>query len=510
MNAIEFKKVSKQFGAFFANKDVSFAVAKASIHGLIGENGAGKSTAMKVLFGIHPPDLGEIWVNDQPVKIHHPIHAMKHKIGMVHQHFMLAENESVLSNIILGQETGRFFIDRKQAVSELDAISKKYELGFNKWNVPVSALSVGDQQKVEIIKLLYQKSEVLILDEPTAALTPQEVQALFVNIQKLKQEGNTIILISHKLKEVLKFTDSVTVMRRGEIVGTRKTSETNEDELAEMMVGRKISFTYQGERKVLANTSNLKPVLEVKNLSIAASAMTHEPLVDVSLALKPNEIVGIAGVQGNGQTTLLRFLSNPAAFSRKCSGEYQIQGKSALRETPLSLRHKGVGLIPEDRIAEGLLLHQDMVENFLLGQHQDERYLKHGVLQRGIAREQVVKKISDFDIRPNHPGIWTGRMSGGNQQKLVIARALDPNPKILLTAHPTRGVDVGAIEKIHDSIIRERNQGKSVLLFSAELDELIDLSDRILVFFDGRIQGEFARNEFDAWNIGRVMGGGQK
>jgi ABC-type uncharacterized transport system ATPase subunit len=506
--AIEFKNVSKKFGTFFANQDLSFAVEAGTIHGLIGENGAGKSTAMKVLFGIHPADGGEIFIHEKLSSIKNPVQAMRLGIGMVHQHFMLADPETVLDNIILGHEPGWFgIVNRDKAQHELEEISKNYGLHFEKWNVPVDRLSVGEQQRVEIIKLLYQKSNVLILDEPTAVLTPQEVKELFVNLARLKAEGKTIILISHKLKEVLEFTDAVTVMRRGKGVGTKITRETNEDELAELMVGRKVSFTYQGERKITALQLAPKSVLAVKKLSILKS---HEPLKNVSFELKPGEVLGVAGVQGNGQSELLRYLSDPRSFQGNFEGEYWVNALEVSRETPLSLRKKGIGLVPEDRLAEGLLLQQDMTENFLLGQHEDARYSHFGLLKRKTARQAVAQKIEEFDIRPAYTTVWAGRMSGGNQQKLVIARALDPSPSILLVAHPTRGVDVGAIEKIHDAIMRERNQGKAILLFSSELDELMDLSDRLLVFFAGSVHAEFARHEFDSWAIGKVMGGGDK
>jgi len=508
MNVIEFRKISKKFGAFFANRDLSFAVQQGTIHGLVGENGAGKSTAMKVLFGIHSADGGELVIRGQVTEMRSPVQAMRLGIGMVHQHFMLAESETVLDNIILGHEpSGGGLIRRKRALEELERISKDYGLHFQKWHLPVSRLSVGEQQRVEIIKLLYQKSDVLILDEPTAVLIPQEVKELFTNLRRLKAEGKTIILISHKLKEVLEFTDEVTVMRRGEVVGTRPTKDTNEDELAEMMVGRKVSFTYQGVRKMPMNADQQKPALRVANLSVKN---VHEPIDDVSFELRPGEILGIAGVQGNGQTELLKFLSNPKALYAHECGSYLIHGKESSGDTPLMLRKKGVGLVPEDRISEGLLLHQDMTENFILGQHWDPRYSKNGMLRRSAAKSQVEKKIHEFDIRPPHTTVWAGRMSGGNQQKLVIARALDPKPSVLFIAHPTRGVDVGAIEKIHEAIMHERNEGKAILLFSSELDELMDLSDRMLVFFGGKIHAEFTRPEFDSWAIGRVMGGGEK
>lgn len=501
--AIEFKNVSKVFGNFYANRNLSFSVARGSIHGLIGENGAGKSTAMKVLFGIQPKDEGEILVNGKPETIANPIHAMKLGIGMVHQHFMLADSETVLDNIILGCEPSFFgLLQRKKAQAELTRICENYGLKFSKWNARIGDLSVGEQQRVEIIKLLYQKSEVLILDEPTAVLTPQEVKELFTNLRKLKEEGKTIVLISHKLKEVLEFTDSVTVMRRGEVVGTKTTRETNEDELAEMMVGRKVSFTYQGPRKMLSTKGPpLKPVLK-----FTSTKATFE--------LRPGEILGVAGVQGNGQTELLKVLSNPAKYGEKYYREkydYYLNGREIGDATPLTLRKMGVGLVPEDRLHEALLRQQDMTENFLLGQHQDSRYVGGSplgsMIKRDRVRESVEKNIRDFDIRPPFTTVWAGRMSGGNQQKLVMARLLDPQPSVLLVAHPTRGVDVGAIERIHEAIMFERNKGKSIILFSSELDELIDLADRMVVFFDGRIHGEFARKDFDPWAIGKVMGG---
>jgi ABC-type uncharacterized transport system ATPase subunit len=511
MNAIEFRGVTKRFGAFAANRDLNFSVRQGSIHGLIGENGAGKSTAMKVLFGIYPADEGQILVRDKPVKIKNPVHAMKLGVGMVHQHFMLAEPETVLDNIILGHEPGWFpgVISRAKAKTLLEAISNEYGLNFHHWNKPIAHLSVGEQQRVEIIKLLYQKSDVLILDEPTAVLTPQEVKELFTNLIRLKSEGKTIILISHKLKEVLEFTDEITVMRRGEIVGTVATSTTSEEQLAEMMVGRKVSFQYQGERRIASEASVPKPVLQVKGFSFQGLS---ERCLDVSFDLRPGEILGVGGVQGNGQSELLKFLSNPKAYFGKSSGEYQIRGSSVLDQTPLELRKHGVTLVPEDRLAEGLLLQQDMTENFLLGQHEDPRYQSRfpGLLNRDVARSRVEAHIKNFDIRPPYSTVWAGKMSGGNQQKLVIARALDMTPEILLVAHPTRGVDVGAIERIHEAIMQERNAGKAVILFSSELDELMDLSDRILIFFCGRVQAEFSRREFDPWKIGKTMGGGTK
>ncbi len=455
--AIEFKNVSKVFGNFYANRNLNFSIVRGSIHGLIGENGAGKSTAMKVLFGIQPKDEGEILVNGSSQIIKNPIHAMKLGIGMVHQHFMLADSETALDNIILGCEPKNIFgvVQRKRAREELIKICENYGIKFNRWETKIGDLSVGEQQRAEIIKLLYQKSEVLILDEPTAVLTPQEVKELFTNLRKLKQEGKTIVLISHKLKEVLEFTDSVTVMRRGEVVGTKTTSQTNEDELAEMMVGRKVTFTYQGPRRILSS-QNVQPKPVLKFTSNKAN-----------FELRPGEILGVAGVQGNGQTQLLKVLSNPKTYNEKFfkdKFDYYINGKEIGDATPLQLRKMGVGLVPEDRLSEALLKKQDMTENFLLGQHEDSRYVSSGPLGKMINRQKVrsavEKNIRDFDIRPPYTTVWAGKMSGGNQQKLVMSRLLDPQPSILFIAHPTRGVDVGAIEKIHEAIMAERNLGK--------------------------------------------------
>ncbi len=512
-NAIEFKNVTKRFGQFVANKELNFKIREGSIHGLIGENGAGKSTAMKVLFGLHQPDEGEILIFGKPSSIKSPVHAMGLGIGMVHQHFMLAPTETVLDNIILGQEPKKWgiWIDRKKAQAELNEISKRYGLKFSQWQMKVSELSVGEQQRVEILKLLYQKSEVLILDEPTAVLTPQEVKELFENLRRLKEEGKTIVLISHKLKEVLEYTDTVTVMRRGAVVGDFETKAVTEDQLAEAMVGRKVSFTYSGPRPIATGQERQRALVSVRGLSLDST------LKNVNFELRPGEVLGIGGVQGNGQSELLRFLSDPQPFKHRAKGEYEIRGRSVRHATPLDLRNLGLGLVPEDRHEEGLLLNQDMNENFLLGQHRDARYLNSAIphvlgqwIDRKKVHQKVEAKIKEFDIRPTYSTVWAGKMSGGNQQKLLIARALDPDPSLFLVAHPTRGVDVGAIERIHEVIMKERNRGKGVLLFSTELDELTDLSDRILIFFEGHVQAEFARNEFDPWVMGRVMGGGHK
>jgi ABC-type uncharacterized transport system ATPase subunit len=522
---IEFRGVSKQFGSFFANRNLNFRIAPGSIHGLVGENGAGKSTAMKLLFGLYPATDGQIFIQGKETKIKSPIHAMKLGIGMVHQHFMLATSETVLDNIVLGHEVGYAFqqiLNRKEARRQLTEISNRYGLKFSKWDAFVSDLSVGEQQQVEIIKLLFQKSDVLILDEPTAVLTPQEVIELFQNLKRLKDEGKTIVLISHKLKEVLAYTDEITVLRRGETVGTVQTSAVTEDQLAEMMVGRKVSFHYSGERRIAAGMNRpQKPVLEIKNLTLrspstALKNSNKNLLSQISFQLRPGEILGIGGVQGNGQTELLKYLAHPENFASVSEGEYRIQGLHADGLDPQGLRRKGVGLVPEDRHAEGLLLNQDMTENFLLGQQQDPRYVDFGLtagvlsgtINRTQVRKQLDQKIKDFDIRPTTSQTLTGSMSGGNQQKLLLARSLDADPSILLIAHPTRGVDVGAIELIHDVIMKERNRGRSIVLFSSELDELFDLSDRLLVFYDGKIAAEFARSQFDPWVVGRVMGGG--
>ncbi len=507
---VEFREVSKSFGTFFANKNLSFAIDPGTIHGLIGENGAGKSTAMKGLFGVHSIDGGQIFIRGKAVVPQGPKHMMGLGVGMVHQHFMLAGSETALDNVIVGEEHVGLFqkIRRGKVLAELQALSAQSGIPFQAWNTRVQDLSVGDQQRLEILKLLYRGSDVFILDEPTAVLTPQEINDLFATLKRLKSAGKTVVLITHKLKEITEVTDAVTVLRRGEVVTTLRTSETNASALAKTMVGRAVSFTYSGPRTDVA--PDAKVCVEVKNLRVDDP---FDRVKSASFFVKSGEILGFAGVAGNGQSQTFKYLSNPSAFRGRSSGDYKTLEGAALKDQthadPEQLRHSKIGIAPEDRHHEALVLDFNMNENFFLGQQSDARYQKYGMIQKSSVREAVVRAIHEFDIRPKAPEHPLKKMSGGNQQKLVMARTLDPAPEILYIAQPTRGVDVGSIERIHAEIMKLRNEGKAIILLSSELEELMDLCDRIAVFFDGTLMDTVHRPDFDLWTLGQRLGGSQ-
>lgn len=487
VSAVEFKGVSKYFGEVRANSDISFSVAKGSIHGIVGENGAGKSTAMKILFGLYRPDGGEILVHGNPVSFDSPIDAMAAKIGMVHQHFMLAEPFTALDNILLQQKGSAFSVlPRKEQKKRLQEIAERYGFTLN-LDAKVEDLSVGEQQRLEILKILSQDSEILILDEPTAVLTPQEVQDLFKNLRRLKEEGKTILIITHKLKEVMSLTDAVTVFRTGRVVGSKKTSETNGSELAEMMVGRHIQAPQERQTSV----DKTRAVLKFDNVS---ATLGNHQIEDINITVHSKEIVGVAGVEGNGQDILIRSLLD----------------KHALQKGSVNGSIRSEGLIcsfPEDRLRFGMLPARPVYENFILGQH------KRSLFSRGIflkVREIIsrTKEIMDtYDIRPHNPLLPFDKLSGGNQQKLVVARALSQKPQVVIAAQPTRGVDIGAIEFIHGELRKARDEGAGILLISSELDELMTLSDRIVVLYKGKLVAEFNRSEFNEIALGTAMGG---
>lgn len=484
--AVEFKGISKYFGEVRANSDISFSVARGSIHAIVGENGAGKSTAMKILFGMYRPDAGEILLNGQPVEFSSPIDAMAAKVGMVHQHFMLAEPYTALDNILLQQKGSAFtLLPRKEQAQRINDIADRY--GFHvDLNAKVEDLSVGEQQRIEILKILSQDSDILILDEPTAVLTPQEVQDLFINLRKLKSEGKTILIITHKLKEVMALSDAVTVFRAGRMVESKQTRDTSVEDLAALMVGRRMQMP---EERV-STIDESKTLLSIENLS--ADLGTHK-LRNINLNIKSREIVGVAGVEGNGQDVLIRCLLDPKSLSKNSmTGNIQRQGS--------------LQAFPEDRLRFGVLPSRPVYENFLLG--QEHRFTKGLFLKTRelIARTREIMKT--YDIRPHDEHLALGKLSGGNQQKLVIARALTQKPDIILAAQPTRGVDIGAIEFIHNEIRKSRDEGSGVLLISSELDELMALSDRIVVLYKGQLVAEFKRSEFNETSLGKAMGGG--
>ncbi len=495
--AIELIGIDKKFGAVHANKNINLTVAKGSIHGIIGENGAGKSTLMSILYGFYQADSGEIRINGKPVNIKDSQTAISAGIGMVHQHFMLVENFTVLENIMLGAEGGALLAKGvASARSELKRLETDYGLEVDP-DAVIEELAVGLQQRVEILKAMYRGAEILILDEPTGVLTPSEADHLFKILGVLRDQGKTVILITHKLREIMAITDTVSVMRRGEMVATRKTKETSVEELAELMVGRRVLLRVEkGEAKPGA------VVLSVRNLTVKDNRGVT--MVDnVSFDVRAGEIVGIAGVAGNGQSELLEALSGIRPPS---SGEILIDGQPIGRASPARLRELGLAHIPEDRHHMGLVLKFEEYENAALGYHRDPKYGRGFMLDLEAMRKDAVEKIEKYDIRPPNPRLKTANFSGGNQQKIVVAREIERDPRILLIGQPTRGVDIGAIEFIHRRIIDMRDQGKALLLVSVELDEIRALSDRILVMFAGHIVGEKTA-EAGEQTLGLMMAG---
>jgi ABC-type uncharacterized transport system ATPase subunit len=502
--AVELRELTKQFGNVIANAGVNLRVEAGSIHGIVGENGAGKSTAMKMLQGVYRPDSGEIFINGKKCAWSSPTDAIAAGIGMVHQHFMLAGPYSALDNILLGDEPRRgLMIDRKGARTRLETLAKQYGLPVD-WERPVEELPVGIQQRIEILKLLYRDVKILILDEPTAVLTPQETNELFGNLKKLRVERKTILLVTHKLREVMAFTDRVTVFRAGKVTGNVETAQTTPQELANLMVGRKVVLTVEAA----AATPRAETAIEVAGLSLSAprGESVHK-LTDISFSVKRREIVGIAGVEGNGQSELLQAMLHPREPVCRTSGTVNFLGEDVTGWTAATIRNLGVAVIPEDRHHEGLLLERPVSENFLLGLQRSAAFSHGGFLDSKRLETAATTAVEEYDVRPCDLKIPAGKLSGGNQQKLIVAREFERKPGVLIAAQPTRGVDVGAIEFIHRRIIRARDEGAGVLLISFELDEILALSDRILVMYEGKIAGEFQRGEVTERELGLKMGG---
>ncbi len=482
--AIELIGINKSFGPVHANRDINLEVARGTIHGIVGENGAGKSTLMSILYGFYQADSGEIKVNGRPASIKTSNDAIAAGIGMVHQHFMLVDNFTVLENVILGAESNVLLNSSiAKARSELVRLEREYGLQVNP-DALIEDLPVGLQQRVEILKALYRGAEILILDEPTGVLTPAEADHLFRILRQLKEQGKTVVLITHKLREIMAITDQVSVMRQGTMVATRETARTTVEELAELMVGRRVLLRVdKGEAKPGAVK------LSVKNLVVKDSRGVTM-VDDVSFDVRAGEIVGIAGVAGNGQSELLEAISG---IRRAVSGSVTLEGKPVDltgAADPGELRERGLAHVPEDRHHVGLVLAFEENENSILGYHDDPRYLKGPLLNIDAIVADAKDKIEKYDIRPSNPRLKTANFSGGNQQKIVLAREIEQDPGVLIVGQPTRGVDVGAIEFIHKRLIAMCDAGKAVLLVSVELDEIRSLSDRILVMFAGRIVGE--------------------
>jgi len=502
--AVELRGLTKHFGNVVANAGVDLRVERGTIHGVIGENGAGKSTAMKMLYGILTPDAGQIFINGKTRVWTSPSDAIAAGIGMVHQHFMLAGPYSALDNIVLGAEPVRLgVIERTKARARLEALARQYGLPVD-WDEAIDELPVGVQQRIEILKLLYRDAHILILDEPTAVLTPQETNELFRNLKKLRDEGKTILLITHKLKEVMSFTDRVTVFRAGKVTGEMQTSQTNPQELANLMVGRKVVLSID----VPPAHPRDELAMDVTGLSLAgAVAGSRHKISEVSFSIKRGEIVGIAGVEGNGQSELLEAILHPRDPLCRTSGTVRFLDEDVTSWEAWKIRDLGVAVIPEDRQQEGLLLERPVSENFLLGLQRSSAFSHAGFLNAKALQMAATQAVEEYDVRPRDLAILAGKLSGGNQQKLIVAREFQRKPRMLIAAQPTRGVDVGAIEFIHNRIVRARDEGAGVLLVSSELDEILTLSDRILVMYEGRIVAEFNRDHVTERELGLKMAG---
>lgn len=500
---IELRNITKRFGEVLANNAVSFSVTPGTIHAIVGENGAGKSTAMRIAYGFYTADSGEILINGQVRPIRTPHDAIALGIGMVHQHFMLLEPMTVAENIVLGAEPGNAAsLDLRKAAEEIRKVSDEFKLAVNP-NATIESLSVGQQQRVELLKALYRHAQLLILDEPTAVLTPQEVEEFFAILRGMREQGKTIVIITHKLSEVLAISDEVTVMRDGRVVGNVKTSETNAAELARMMVGREVLLRVEKPDATPGAT-----VLSLRDLTVLGRDGSKR-LDGISFEVRAGEIVGIAGVEGNGQTELIEVLAGLIPKSH-LSGSIAFEGHDITRLNARDRKELGIAHVPEDRHRRGLLLDFSLAENTILGVHYRKPAVWAAVLmnQKGI-RERTEQVIRDFDVRPPNAALPARALSGGNQQKLIIGREFELPPKLLLVSQPTRGVDIGAIEFIHRKIVEMRDAGCAVLLVSAELEEVTGLSDRLLVFHEGKIAGEVDPKVASNEEIGLMMTGGR-
>lgn len=499
---IEMLNMRKEFSGIVANDNITLQVKPGEIHALLGENGAGKSTLMSVLFGLYQPEAGTIKVRGQEVKITSPIIANNLGIGMVHQHFKLVDNFTVTENIILGIEkvkNGK--IDIASATQKINELSKRYKLTVDP-DAKIEDISVGMQQKVEILKMLFRNSEILIFDEPTAVLTPQEIHELMEIMKNMAAEGKTILLITHKLKEIKAIADRCTVIRRGKSIATINVKETSEEKMAEMMVGRHVSFSID---KKPANIG--KEVFKIENLCV----LSHRKLPavkNISFSARSGEILGIAGVEGNGQTELIEAITG---LTKVESGNILINGKNIAGLSVRKRNEQGIGHIPEDRHKYGLVLDFTLEDNMILENYYRQPFSKNGILNRQKIHAYADDLIKQFDIRTAEGGATDARsMSGGNQQKAIIAREIDRSPEVMIVAQPTRGLDVGAIETIHKRILEERDKGKTIILFSLELDEILNLSDRIAVMYEGEIAGIVNADETNENELGLMMAGGGK
>ena len=500
---IEMLNITKEFPGIKANDNITLQLRKGEVHALLGENGAGKSTLMSVLFGLYQPESGTIKKDGQVVEIKNPNDATALHIGMVHQHFKLVECFTVLDNIILGCEPCKHgFINRKEARKKVVELSERYGLKVDP-DAKIEDISVGMQQRVEILKMLYRENEILIFDEPTAVLTPQEIDELMEIMRNFTREGKSILFITHKLAEIMAVADRCTVLRKGKCTGTVEIKNTNAQELSRMMVGRDVQLTVSKQDSHPGDA-----ILKVDGLTVPSKLHKNDAVKNASLEVRSGEIVCLAGIEGNGQT---EFVYAVTGLEKPTAGTVTLMGQD-ITSVPIRARSKaGMSHIPEDRHKHGLVLDYTLEENLVLQRYWEPQFQNHGVIRRDAVREYANRLIDEYDVRSGQGPVTTARsMSGGNQQKAIIARELDKNPELLVAVQPTRGLDVGAIENIHRQLVAQRDAGKAVLLVSLELDEVMNLSDRILVMYEGEIVGEFNPKTTDVQTLGLYMSGAKR
>lgn len=510
MNVIETIGLTKEYPNCVANDHISIQVPQSEITAIVGENGAGKTTLMNMFYGMERPTSGVLKIEGREVRFNSPLDAIDCGLGMVHQHFKLVPSLTVFENIMLGTETRKAvkigkrqvptpFIDKKQEKEKIAELIRQYNLSLSPDDI-VGSISIGAKQQVEILKMLYRNVNILIFDEPTAVLTPQEIEPFLQNLKNMKQQGKTIILITHKLQEVMEVSDQVIVIKRGKIIGSMPTAETSPAQLADMMVGRKVLLRVDKKYEDLSQ----KPVAyEVKNLSVTESS-GKVLLDDVSFQIREGEVLGIAGVEGNGQSELVNVLTG---MMRCTGGSVSLYDSDLTNYWPRELRKAGVAMIPEDRYIQGLCREMKVSENLIAGYHGNPEFCSHGFLRGKAVRENLRQQVEKYDIRIGGESSYVSELSGGNAQKIIIAREFSSDPKLLIASQPTRGVDVGSIEFIHKKILELSGQNKAVLIVSSELSEVMSLSDRILVMFKGKIIGEVPGKNADSGEIGLLMAG---
>ncbi|HHW07717.1 MAG TPA: ABC transporter ATP-binding protein [Clostridia bacterium] len=497
-HAVSMKNIVKRFGPLVVNDKVNFDVKPGTIHGLLGENGAGKSTLMNILYGLYQPDSGEIFIHGRQEQIDTPSKAISLGIGMVHQHFMLVRPFTVAENVVLGFETkGMGVVDLKKAREKILTLGEQYHLKVDP-DAKISTLSVGEQQRVEILSVVYYGADILILDEPTAVLTPQEVRELFQILNLMRESGKSIIFISHKLEEVLEICDEVSVLRDGKKIGTVPAKHVTKKELTRMMVGREVLFDFTA-----VDRSPGQVVMEVEKVS-ALSDKGLPALQEVSLQLREGEILGIAGVDGNGQKELCEVLTGLRPVTR---GRIQLKGRDLSQGRPKDFIRAGVSHVPEDRHSLGLAMNMNVMQNFIIKEFDTPRYCQWGMLRGNRIKEECLEMVRQYDVKTSSIYARVRLLSGGNQQKIVLGREIGCNPSVIIVNQPTRGLDIGATEYVRQQLLDQKEKGVAILLVSADLDEVLQLSDRIAVIYEGRIMGVLEKGEFDIERIGLMMAG---